>query len=257
MATMGRRDLTFLRGLAVDSDAIVINQADRVGYEEEVTAHGRVRMLSLRERGVGLSRNTGLHRSVGSICLLADDDIRLADGYARIVEDAFLANDKADVVIFNLDEMGPYRRRVELPMRVRWSNYMNFGAPRIAFRRESVLRERISFSLHFGGGSAYVAGEDTLFLRDCLRAGLRVVAVPEVVGTILPDSESSWFDGFDSKYFHDRGALYAASSGRVGYLLALQFAVRRRRLFQGAFSSVDAAREMVSGIRSYRQLGGG
>lgn len=89
---------------------------------------------------------------------------------------------------------------------------MRFGAARIAFRRKSITKNGITFNLHFGGGTEYSAGEDTLFLHDCLRKGLKIVAVPDSIATLLENRESTWFKGYTDKYFLDRGALFAAIS---------------------------------------------
>lgn len=251
MATMARGGLDFLDDLGISSDVLVVNQADSFGYTAESRAYGRVRMITMPERGVGLSRNTALVRATGDLCLLADDDIALSPNYPVMVSRAFERN-HADLIVFNLDNAGSGRRHVEAVTRIGWSNYMNFGAPRIAFRRDSVWRERISFSLEFGGGARYSAGEDSLFLRDCLGAGLKVVAVPDAIGTVLP-SESSWFEGHNDKYFRDRGALYAALAGKGGYPLALRFALRHRAMFAGEATPGKALRSLIAGVREYRK----
>ena len=43
------------------------------------------------------------------------------------------------------------------------------------------IAAHITFSLLFGGGAKYSNGEDSLFLKDCLKYGLVVYAVPVCV----------------------------------------------------------------------------
>ena len=62
----------------------------------------------------------------------------------------------------------------------------------------------------FGGGARYGAGEDVTFIQDCLKAGLRVYTSPIIVSTMKQDS-STWFKGYDRKYYKDKGALLAAN----------------------------------------------
>ena len=68
----------------------------------------------------------------------------------------------------------------------------------------------ITFSLLFGGGARYCAGEDVTFVQDCLKSGLRVYKSPIIMSVMKQDS-STWFKGYDEKYFHDKGALLAAN----------------------------------------------
>ena len=41
-------------------------------------------------------------RATGDICLFADDDMIYVNDYSKLVENAFLENPTADVIIFNL-----------------------------------------------------------------------------------------------------------------------------------------------------------
>lgn len=253
LSTMHRSDLGFIDALGIQSDALVINQADRVGSQTREVGGHSIRMLTLGEEGIGLSRTTALQRARGELCLFADDDIRLHDGYPDTIRSAFQRHPDADVILFNLASSDPNRRRTRVAKRVSRLTAMAFGAPRVVIRRESARRARLSFSMEFGGGSGRGAGEDTLFLQDCLRAGLTVMEVPEEIGTILDERASTWFTGFDEQFFRDRGELFGAMGGPMGYALAFQYVTRKRHIFGEQISSRCALAAIMSGVRHYRR----
>jgi hypothetical protein len=70
VSTMHRSDTDLIKKMNLQTDAIIINQTDKVDYEEISHNNKKVRFFSFNERGVGLSRNSALMRSVGDICVL-------------------------------------------------------------------------------------------------------------------------------------------------------------------------------------------
>ena len=84
---------------------------------------------------------------------------------------------------------------------------MRFGACRMAVRRQALVDNNITFSQCFGGGCEFSSGEDSLFLKSCFDAGLKVYSHSYVLGTCCKDS-STWFVGHNEKYFYDKGVRY-------------------------------------------------
>ena len=105
----------------------------------------------------------------------------------------------------------------------------------------------------------YGSGEDTIFIRDCFRAGLRVYSHPYVLGACRKD-ESSWFCGFNEKFMFDKGAMLACAFPKCKHILKWHFI---RRYSQKSDLSV---REIICninrGIRAfssqqeYREMAG-
>ena len=87
-------------------------------------------------------------------------------------------------------------------------NYMKYGAARIAFRRKKLSYAGIYFNQNFGGGARHSCGEDTIFLNDCLKSGLKIIHIPEAIAELDSSSESTWFKGYNEKFFYDRGILH-------------------------------------------------
>lgn len=257
VATMNQKDDSVLDRMHVQSDAIVINQASSFQWREYRRDAHLVRFLCCEELGIGLSRNTALMRSRGDICLFADDDLVYRDGYAEKIGRTFRDFPDADVLVFNIQSIGARKKRYQIqrPKRVRWYNFERYGAARIAVRRTSIFRQHISFSLLFGGGAQYSCGEDTLFLRDCLKAGLKIYAVPLTLADV-DDSTSSWFCGYDEKFLMDRGALYRAMYPRLALLWSFIYLLRHRKVWQENGSFIGALRSMKRGARDYTVHGG-
>lgn len=249
VSTMHQKDHGLLNKMNIQSDAIIVNQCNMNKFEEFDYKGYNIRFLSLAERGVGLSRNTGLMRVTADICIFADDDVVYDEGYRETVIEAFKNNPKADVILFNVLSTNPERPSFVITKenRIRFYNIFRYGTFRIAVRMTSIYQSNISFSLLFGGGAKYSAGEDSLFLNDCLRSGLKVFSSPQNIG-IVTQSESTWFKGYTDKYFIDKGVFYATLSKKWSKLLISQFAIRHRNLFEKDKTVIEAYKLMCKGI---------
>lgn len=216
--------------MRIDSDAVIINQCDRLGSEEKEYHGHRLRFFSFPERGIGKSRNEAIFRADGDICLFSDEDIVYEPGYAEAISEEFQRNPRADMILFNI-EVEESRRtyHIQERKRVRWYNCGRYGAVSFAVKRESLLSSGVTFSLLFGGGARYSNGEDSLFLKEFMGKGYRVYTSPVVIGREESDG-SSWFSGYNEKFFRDRGVLYRYLYGRFSRGMALRFLLVHKRL---------------------------
>lgn len=250
VATMHQKDLSLVEKMNIDCDAVIANQADR----NEILVTEKVKMITTNTRGVGLNRNIALLAADAEFLLFADDDMVYYDGLAKSVVQAFRESPKADVLIFGIDitRNGEITERRHLnPRRLRVWNAMKFGAVRIAIRRSALLRENISFNQNFGGGCSFSSGEDSLFLKACFDAGLKVYAHSYVLGTCAKDV-SSWFVGYNEKYFYDRGVLMRYLFPRCPRLMSLYFGIRFKR--QTEIGALQRVKLMLSGVRGGKTM---
>lgn len=254
VSTMHQSDRSLPEKMNIQSEAIVINQCDRNEFDEFMYKDKLIRFLSLKERGVGLSRNTALMRANADICLLADDDVTYKDNYQDIIIKEFNETPEADVIIFNVPSTNPNRGKkvIHRKKRLHLHNSLGFGTYKIAVKLESVRKANLCFSLLFGGGARYSAGEDTIFLSDCFKKRLKVYSSPKVIGTVTHE-ESTWFKGFNDKYFYDKGILFYCISKIGAFMLCLQFAIRRRKAFEKEKTWTEAYKLMITGIRDFRR----
>lgn len=232
VSTMNQKDLSIIDKMNLRGKAIIINQCDSHAYIES-KSDPRIRMYSFAERGVGISRNNALMRSTADICIMADDDVTYVDNYEEIVSRAFRENPEADMIFFNVPSTNKSRDNIKIVknQRIRFYNCLKYGTFNIAFRREKILKANSYFSLLFGGGAKYGSGEDSLFIIDCLKKGLKIFSNTAKIAEVS-HAESTWFHSYNEKYFFDRGALYAAISKRYAFILIMQFALMKYSLYK-------------------------
>ena len=102
LASVMNEDFSALvRRMRLESDAVLINQCDRLGYEELAEEGYRLRFFSFPDRGVGRSRNEAIMRAEGDICLFSDADIVYEPGYADAIAKEFVRRPDADMILFN------------------------------------------------------------------------------------------------------------------------------------------------------------
>lgn len=248
VAAMNREPRELAEEMRIDSDAIIVSQGEHYAYEELDHNSHSVHYYSMAERGVGLSRNHSLLRATADISLFADEDIIYEPGYEQNVLAAFEEHPEADMLLFNIQAM-PGRETYHNDSfgRVRWYNSGRYPTYSFAVRTRKIHQNNITFSLLFGGGARYSNGEDSLFIRDCLRAGLKVYKVPVTIGH-EKERESTWFTGYNTKFFFDRGVLYHYLYGRLAGLMALRFILAHRENMCQEIPWKEAYRLMRQGI---------
>lgn len=213
IAAMHQTDLSIIDKCNIRTPCLVVNQCDKEDCVEEERDFGKVRMISSTERGISRSRNVALKNSYADICVICDDDITYRQGYEDIVRSAFINLPDADVIVFNIHSMNPeIRPQEKLFTKVRRiPRYKTYSSVHIAFRRARILRCKIMFDERFGSGSGmYSMGEDSLFFTQIHKAKLKAYTYPAVIAD-LSSENSTWFEGYNPKYFYDVGAFLAAA----------------------------------------------
>ena len=247
VATMGQKDFSLVEKMNLRQNAVIANQCGQWNSEECREAFGSIQMLSSATKGVGANRNLALQAAKADLLLFADDDVTYYDGTLQGVIDAFRELPDADVIFFAMDYTKDgeiVERRRHKTKRLHTWNSLRYGAARMAIRREALEKKRLAFSPLFGGGCRYSSGEDTLFILDAIRSGLRVYSHSYVIG--------SWFSGYHEKYFYDRGALVACAFPRTKHWMKWYFACKVSRKAKAPLKTV--IRQMNLGIRGFRQL---
>lgn len=253
VAAIDQEDHSLIEQMNIQTDTLVGNQGS-VESTDVFSYNGfQVRYFNTKERGVGRNRNLLLKNATADVCIFADDDMRFVDGYPLIAEKAFMECPDADILIFNLIEKNPRRYINRKITRIHRFNYAKYGAARLAVRQQCLKEAGISFSLLFGGGAHYGSGEDTIFLKDCLKSGLKLYAVPYALAEIDQEAASTWFSGYNEKFFRDKGALYACLHPVLWPIYAVRFLIRYKEKYRGSFSFLQALKHVFAGGREYRR----
>lgn len=254
VATMHQNDVSLAEKMNIRSSAVIANQADREEIVSCETEFGNIKMITTATRGVGLNRNIALMAADAEILLFSDDDVVYNDDVAENVTAAFETLPQADVIVFGMDivKNGKITERRHLKRgRLRVWNAMRFGTYTVAVRRSSVIKKNVTFNQCFGGGCPFSAGEDTLFLKSCFDAGLKVYSYDYVLGTCSKDS-SSWFVGYNEKYFYDKGVLVRNLFPKTAYVMALYFGIRfKRKTDLGVFKRL---KYIYAGVRKGKKM---
>lgn len=254
VATMEQEDTRKYYDMNLKCDAIFANQHNRYDFKDELHLKNRVRMITTADRGVGKNRNQALMMSEAEICILADDDMIYENDYLETVEYAFNKLPMADIIIFNIDTIGKEtrkRREICKIKRIHKFNCLNYGAARIAFRRESILKKNIWFSMLYGGGAKYSSGEDSLFLIEALKKGCKIYAYPKKIADVKQE-ESTWFNGYNDKLFLDKGVWIANAFPKLKYILIYYYSIKLSKLTQ-EFSRYQIIKLMLKGIQMFKK----
>ncbi len=234
----------------IKGNVTVINQCDHQDYQEFQTANGIARFYSVTDRGLTKSRNLAIEKSDAAICLLCDDDEIFVDGYEKRVIDSYESLKDADVIIFKMvNRPSSFSDKIQ---RLKFPKIMKVSSWQISFRRESLIEKGICFDILLGAGTGNGGEEELKFLLDCQRAGLVIYYVPIEIASVA-QAESTWFNGFDEKFFVNRGATTRYILGYfLSSLYAVYYVIRKRSMYIKDISTLSAFRAIFKGIRENR-----
>lgn len=243
---------TIASTMNLQADSIIINQCDENSYVQYDYNGNDIKIYSFAERGVGLSRNNALLRATADIIMFADEDIVYDGGYVNLVIKAFEEHPEADMLLFNMDVVANRATyHTDSEHRVHRWNCGRYPTYSFACRRNVLHKNNITFNLLFGGGAKYCNGEDSLFIQECLKKGLKIYALPIMIGKEVP-RPSTWFDGYTDKFFRDRGVLYSALYGHFAMPMALRFLLRHKSTMLKDRSIKAAFKLMKQGMKEFR-----
>lgn len=234
-----------LNKMNIKSKCTVINQCEKTNYLQ----YNNFNIYSYNEIGLSNSRNRGLEKVKEDIIILCDDDVVYNDNYEKIVLNEFSKNEDADLIIFNIESPNRKIKQNIKNKRLHFYNILRYSSQRIAFRKRSIEEKNICFNTLFGAGAKYASGEDALFLVSALKSNLKIYASTQNIGVVY-HNKSTWFDGYNEKFFFDKGALFTAISYKTRYLLFIQYLIRNKEVLEN-HNFFDALRLMVKGSNNY------
>lgn len=257
IATMNLTDIIGLCDkMHIESDALIINQADNVKYECLLYHGYKIECYTFAERGLSKSRNNALLRCTGDILCIADDDMVYTDTYREDIISEFQKHPEADALVFNVAALNDKRsgKLIEKYARVGKRESREYGSVHIAIKRSALICKNVYFNTLFGSGALYSCGEDTLFLKELIEKGLKLYKSPIRIASV-DMNDSTWFNGYNEIYFKNKGALIEAAYPSISWLLAILQSVRNSKKCMGSYKY---ARKLflyyISGINSYRKV---
>lgn len=253
-ATMNQCDFKKLVEMNIRSNVVFANQSNtnRVDETKFDNIH-TAKMITTDTKGVGINRNICLMHANEEICLLADDDITYYDDIEDIILSEFNLYPDADVIIFGLNADNDEYAERSYEKTIRYRKYMKkpWGACRIAFRLKSVRKANVWFTSLFGGGTIYSCGEDSMWLNDVIKKGLKIWVSNKCIGD-LRTGESTWYTGKNEYYYYGKGAYYKACYPKIYVIWMFYFALRTHGMTDLRF--FERIEWMKNGVDGYKEL---
>ncbi|NMA64802.1 MAG: glycosyltransferase family 2 protein [Clostridiaceae bacterium] len=254
VSTMQQKGHGLLEKMKITSNAVIVNQGFCKSLENLTFENNLITWINSPKRGLSMSRNMAIQNATANICLLADDDEVFVDHYERIILEQFENNPDYDIIAFQAEGIEEKFKNYHPKTRdIGYLYSMKISSVEIAFRLKRIKEKGIKFNELFGAGAKYFAGEENIFLFECLRKGLKIKYVPVKIAD-LHIGDSSWFKGYNKEYFIAKGAIFTAMSKAFSILFILQFAIRKRELFRDELSITEAVKFMFKGRKEYLNL---
>lgn len=233
----------------VNNNCLIINQVKddkNINFENM-----NIRIISYKEKGLSKSRNRAINNLKGTIGIIADDDIKYVDNYETIISNAYKEHKDCDIIAFYVENAKP--KDVLREGNVDFLHTFKLCSVQLTFKSQKVIENNIRFDERFGTGSGiYNAGEENVFLTDCLKRKLKIYYIPIKIGTLI-SKDSTWFKGYNEEYFISKGAFFYRIS-KIGYIvLILQFAIRKYRTYSKEITMRKAIKSMFDGAKSLKR----
>jgi|L827metagenome_2_1110789.scaffolds.fasta_scaffold00119_19 glycosyltransferase involved in cell wall biosynthesis len=246
LSCMNQKDTSLVEKSRITGNVLIINQCINYVGEQMAYILPYKKMITTSESGLSRSRNLAIQHAQGEICLICDDDELLEPDYQDTILQAFQRYPQADVIAFGVK--GKETRLAGRVQKLGRLGCLKIVSYQIAFRREIIQKQNLKFDINMGAGSGNGCGEENKFLLDCLKAGLKIYYVPQIIAEVIPKS-STWFFGYDSTFFYQRGG---ATRYMLGTIMSLAYGIyyllAKRRLYLSTISTFNATKQLLKGI---------
>lgn len=250
MSCMNQSNFDLTEKMNLTTDILIVNQANKNKYEKRIVNGNIQRMISNTQKGLSKSRNELLLNMNGNIGIFCDDDVIYEKNYKEIILKAFKELKDADIIVFNINRINSKVTHRKLMTKIQKApKYRNYSSVQIAFKKEAFYKNNLFFNINFGAGSKYSSGEEALILREANRKKLKIYEYPLVIATV-DDSNSSWFAGYDEKFFYDKGAWLKAAYPKTYFIFMWYFILKFVNKYNLNLSLI--IKNISNGIRYYK-----
>ncbi len=248
ISAMNLSDISIIKNSNVRSSALIINQCDNEDYKEENTDYGKIRLISTVQRGLSRSRNMAIQQSRCKYCLICDDDEVLEEGYCKLINETFKKYPQAGIICFKI-KFGN-KKFPNKTNRINYLNSLRVSSPQMVLNMEIIKKKSVFFDERFGSGTKIGSGEENIFMYDCLKKGIEIIYVPELIAEIKP-GESHWFKGYNKKYFYNRGIIIRRLMGKgIGFFYCMYFIFTKYRIYKKDSKFIIALKNILKGLNA-------
>ena len=230
VTTMHQTDAALYKRMNLQTDAVIANQASDNWERTEQIDGNMVKVVTTDTRGLSKNRNIALAHTdaAAKYLMFSDDDLCFYDGYEQTVLSAFEEFPDADAIKFNLrcvSERQLSMATITAAHRVNRREVTAWGVCVLAVKADVLRQADLRFNERFGTGTPNYCGEDSIFLQELFKKRRKVYAHPAVIADI-DQAESSWFEGWNEKYFVVKGMVLSEMYPFLCYPLAVRSAYR-------------------------------
>ena len=257
VTTMHQSDFSKFSQMNLQTDAVIANQTDRNEYAEAEINGCTVKLISTDSRGVSRNRNIALAYASqkSEFIMFSDDDLVFNDGYEQMILDEFEKHPEADAIKFNLHDISNTRkismRRIEQFEKATRRNMSSSGVWGVVVKSDVLKKYNLYFHENFGPGTENYCGEDTIFLMEMLDKEVRFYRSPvDIAG--IDQTESSWFQGHNERYFTTCGMVLGTIYPRLSYLLVIRSAWKAYRRKDSGMNYWEILGCYINGIQKNR-----
>ena len=210
ISTKDRDNLDFLNNIFVNNNAhsnpiLIINQTQNLNFS--CPHSDNINLINVNEIGLSKSRNLAIENAKADICLLADDDIVYENNFDSIVLNAFNINPSADIITFKMNDLnGNSFKDYPVVINHNKKSLSFVNSVVIAFRRNSIIFNKVFFDENFGLGSTFQTADEYVFLRNAMSLNLNIVFHNEVI--LSHPIHSSGKDVASNRILFAKGALF-------------------------------------------------
>jgi glycosyltransferase involved in cell wall biosynthesis len=210
ISTKDRDNLDFLNNIFVNYNAhsipiLIINQTQNLNFS--CPHSDNINLINVNQIGLSKSRNLAIENAKADICLLADDDIVYENNFESIILNAFNLNPSADIITFKMNDFkGNSFKDYPIIKKHNKKSLSFVNSVVIAFRRNSIISNKVFFDENFGLGSTFQTADEYVFLRNALNLNLNIVFHNEVI--LSHPVDSSGKDVASDRILFAKGALF-------------------------------------------------
>ena len=225
ISTKDRDNLDFLNNIFVNNNAhsnpiLIINQTQNLNFS--CPHSDNINLINVNEIGLSKSRNLAIENAKADICLLADDDIVYENNFESIILNAFNLNPSADIITFKMNDFkGNSFKDYPIIKKHNKKSLSFVNSVVIAFRRNSIISNKVFFDENFGLGSTFQTADEYVFLRNALNLNLNIVFHNEVI--LSHPVDSSGKDVASDRILFAKGALFYKYYNILSFLKLIHY----------------------------------
>lgn len=257
ISTMNQKDLSFLDSIFQNFEknsfnAFIVNQCTNI-EPKEIKTPDNIKIISLKDRGLSKSRNLLLRNTDADICVLCDDDLVYHQNCINKIIKSYNDYPDAGIITFKASNPDGLDLSYSYPKKITkhtFATAFRIKSFEITFRPEIVRKAGICFDEKFGLGTRFISCEETAFLFDSIKAGIKSYFIPEPIVT-HPDI-SSGIDYSNHNLVLAKGAALARLFGPYKSIpIYFAFAFKQRKYYNKYYKYKEFMKFLFEGRRYF------